>query len=128
MRKICMILALLLALCTCALAETQAPAISREDLIGLWNMEYVTADGFMVSAQSYGLSVTLDLREDGSAALDFGGEAGEPMQWYMQDGRAFIAGYNPDADVELIIDENGVLEISDEIGAMFLTRAEQEAE
>ena len=50
------------------------------------------------------------------------------MHWYIQDGRAYISGYNAEKDVEMLLSADGVLEISDEIGSMFFTRPAEEAE
>ena len=128
MKKLCIALALLLALCACACAETAAPALTAEDLAGLWNLEYVTAAGFMVQAAAYDIVATLNLQEDGSAEMDINGESGDPMSWYIQDGRAYISGYNDDeSDVELLLSESGVLEITDAIGSMYFTRPVEEA-
>lgn len=130
MKKISLILAVLLALCACACAETAYDAeITAEEISGLWNVEYVTADGFMIQAEAYGITITLTLNEDGTAAMDFDGTPGEEMNWYLEDGKAFIGGYNPDENVELLLREDGVLEITDAYGSMFFTRpAEETAE
>lgn len=130
MRALSFILAALLALCGCAFAEGSAePAILQAaDFEGLWNMEYTTSEGYMFTAEAYGLAVTLTLNADGSVEMDFNGEADDSMTWYMQDGSAFITGYNPEKDVQLLIDAYGTLEISDEVGSMFFTRPEEAAE
>lgn len=131
MKKLSLILAVLMALCACAFAETAetAPALTAEDLIGAWNMEYVTADGFMVNAASYGLNVTLTIRADGSAKLEYVGLPASDMQWRIENGRAYLDGYYEDEAVEMRIDDDGVMEIADSIGNMYLTRAiAQEAE
>ena len=130
MKKLSLILAVILAMCACAFAETaqETIALTEADLMGVWNMEYTTADGYMVTADAYGITVLLTLAEDGSAALDYNGEPGGEMSWYIQDGHAYISGYNPEADVEILLNEYGVLEITDAIGSMFFTRPEAEAE
>lgn len=121
-------LVLLMALCACACAESDpAPALVHEDLAGTWNLEYVTSNGFMVQAEAYGLLVTLDLNEDGAAGMDFSGEVLE-MTWRIEDGRAYLTGYTPDGDVEVLLSEAGVLEITDEVGSMFFTRPTEETE
>ena len=130
-RKLSLILAILLALCTgFAFAETAGEVeilpIAAEDLIGEWNMEYITTGEYMMTAQGYGLIVTLTFNEDGTAAMDFNGEIADGMQWYIEEGKAFITGYNPEVDVELRIDEYGVLDITDSIGSMFFTRIVEE--
>lgn len=128
MKKISLILAVLFALCACACAETvEIPALTAEDLAGAWNMEYVTADGFMVQAEAYGFAATLTLKEDGTAAMDYDGVPGEPMTWYIEEGRAYISGYNAETDVEILLSAEGVLEITDEIGSMFFTKLIEEA-
>lgn len=123
-RKLSLVLALVLMLCGFAFAEeAQAPVkLQAADLEGVWNMEYVTSDGFMVDAKTYGLTVTLTLNADGSAEMDFNGEVEGGMKWYIEEGFAFISGYNPDGDVEMIIDKYGTLQITDAIGSMFFTR------
>lgn len=130
MRKLSLVLALLLLFCGCAFAEesTESAPLQATDFEGLWNMAYTTADGYMFTAEVYGMVVTLTLNADGSAAMDFNGEAGDAMSWYMQDGRAFISGYNPEMDVELLIDAYGTLGISDDVGSMFFVRPEEAAE
>lgn len=129
MRKMSLILAVLLALFACACAEEVQPAaLTAEDLLGIWNMEYVTADGFMVTAEAYGIITTLTVAEDGSAALDYDGEPGDAMNWYIQEGRAYISGYNAEKDVEILLSADGVLEITDEVGSMFFVRPAEEAE
>jgi len=130
MKKICLILALLLALCACACAETaaEAPAaITAEELTGLWDLEYVTAEGYMVQAEAYGLVITMTLNADGAVIMDYNGEPDESMSWFLDGGKAYIAGYNPGMDTEILL-EDGVLEITDEIGSMFFTRPVQAAE
>lgn len=51
MKKLCLVLAALMALCACAFAQTQTE-LTEADLTGLWSMEYVSAEGFMVDAQT----------------------------------------------------------------------------
>ena len=129
MKKLCLILVLLLALCAAAFAEEAAPALTAEDVQGLWTLEYVTAEGYMVSAKTYGLLVTLNLYEDGAADMDFAGDVLSDMSWRIEEGRAWLTGYNADSDVELLLREDGALEITDAIGTMILTRpAEEPAE
>ena len=130
-RILSMILALAMMLCACAFAETEAveaAPITEEQLIGLWNLEYITAEGYMITAEGYGMVVTLTIHEDGSAEMDFDGEIMEGMGWYIEEGKAFITGYNPEEDVEILISEYGVLEITDEYGSMFFTRPAEETE
>lgn len=62
-----------MALCACAFAQTQTE-LTEADLTGLWSMEYVSAEGFMVDAQTYGIVVLLTLGEDG--VLEIGDEVG----------------------------------------------------
>ena len=126
MKKLCLALAVLMALCACAFAQTQAE-LTEADLTGLWNMEYVSAEGFMVDAQTYGIAVVLTIDEDGSALLEYNGEPDAPMGWYVADGRAYISGYNPQKDVEILLSEDGVLEITDEVGSIFFTRSVEDA-
>lgn len=129
MKKLCLILALLLALCSFAFAEEAAPALTAGDIQGLWNLEYVTAEGYMVNAKTYGLIVTLNLYEDGTSDMDFAGDVLSDMTWRIEEGHAWLTGYNADGDVELLLREDGALEITDAIGTMILTRpAEETAE
>lgn len=129
MRKLSLILAVLLALCGCAFAEAVQPAhLEPAHLEGLWNLEYVTSEGYMITTQGYGLEVTLSLNADGTTLMDYNGDVVDTMTWYLKDGRAYIVGYNPEMDVEMIIDKRGVLEITDEVGSMFYTRIVEEAE
>lgn len=129
-RILSMILALAMMLCACAFAETEvveAAPITEEQILGLWNMEYITAEGYMITAKGYGMVVTLTVHEDGSIEMDFDGEIVEGMGWYIEDGKAFITGYNPEADVEMLLNEYGVMEITDEYGSMFFVRPAEEA-
>ena len=130
MRKLSFVLALLLMFCFCACAEetTQPAPLQAADFEGLWNMAYTTTDGYMFTAEAYGLTVILTLNADGTAVLDFNGEISDGMSWYMQDDCAFITGYNPEKDVQMLIDTYGTLGISDEVGSMFFTRPEEAAE
>jgi len=129
MKKLSLVLAVILALFACAYAEeAQIAALTAEDLLGVWNVEYVTADGFMVQMKAYGITGMLTLAEDGSAAIEYDGEPGDAMTWYIEDGRAYISGYNPEKDVEMLLSAEGVLELSDEIGSMFLVRPAEETE
>lgn len=130
-RILSMILALAMMLCACAFAENEAveaAPITEEQILGLWNMEYITAEGYMITAQGYGMVVTLTIHEDGSAVMDFDGEIVEGMSWYIEEGKAFIVGYNPEEDVEILLSEYGVLEITDEYGSMFFLRPAEEVE
>jgi len=130
MRKLSLILAIIFALCACAFAETEAveaAPITEEQLLGLWQMEYITAEGYMITANGYGMTVILSINEDGTAEMDFDGEIADGMGWYIEDGKAFITGYNPEEDVEMMISEYGVLEITDEYGSMFFIRPAEEA-
>jgi len=127
MRKLSLVLAILLALCSCAFAETEALPIAAEDFQGLWNLEYAVADGIQVSARAYGLIVTLALNEDGTAVLDYGD--GNPLQmtWRIEENAALLTGY-AEEDVEMVITDNGFLDIEDEIGKMHFSRPSEEAE
>lgn len=127
-RIIAWILCLVLALCACAFAEEAGTAaVTAQDLSGVWNLEYVTADGYMVTTKAYGMMVTLNLYEDGAADMDFDGDVLDGMAWRVEDGKAWITGYNPEGDVELLL-KDGVLEITDSIGSMFFTRPAAEGE
>lgn len=126
MKKLCLVLAALLALCACAAAETveMLPA----DFEGLWNMEYSTSDGYMVQPSAYGFVVTMQLEADGDVIMDYAGEVDDGMSWFMQEGKAYISGFNTEYDVEMTISDDGVLEITDEVGSMFFTRIAEDAE
>ncbi len=128
MRKLSLILAVLLALCSCAFAETaEVVAIAAEDFLGLWNMEYAIADGVQVNAKAYGLTVTLTVNEDGTAVLDYGDDNPVEMTWRIEENAALLTGY-AEEDVEMVVSEEGFLDIEDEIGVMHFSRpAEEEA-
>lgn len=130
MKKISLILAILLALCACACAESVQEEkyiqVTEAELQGLWNLEYVTTDGYMVQAKTYGMIVTLSLFEDLTAEMDFDGEVLGDMSWRTEDGHGYITGYTSDGEVELLLTKDGVLEITDEIGSMFFTRPVEE--
>lgn len=127
MRKLSMILAVLLALCSCAFAETEEiAAIAAEDFQGLWNLEYAVADGIQVSAQAYGLTVTLTLNEDASAVMDYGDGNPIEMTWRVEENTALLSGY-AEEDVGMVITEEGFLDIEDEIGKMRFSRPVEEA-
>ena len=132
MRKLSLILAVLLALCSCAFAETaevaEAAPIAAEDFLGLWNLEYAVADGIQVSAKAYGLTVTLTVSEDETAVLDYGDDNPVEMTWRIEENAALLTGY-AEEDVEMVITEEGFLDIEDEIGKMRFSRpVEEEAE
>lgn len=125
MKKLCLILAMLLALCAAACAEEAAPALTAEQIQGQWNLEYVTSQGFMVNAKAYGMIVVLNLYEDGTADMDFDGDVLSDMSWRIEENNAYLTGYNADGDVQLLL-KNDVLEITDDIGTMVLTRPAEE--
>lgn len=126
MRKLSLILAVLLALCSCAFAETaEVVTIAAEDFLGLWNMEYAVADGIQVNAKAYGLTVILNVNEDGTAVLDYDDENPVEMTWRIEDNAAILTGYAED-DVEMVITEEGFLDIEDEIGKMRFSRPVEE--
>ena len=128
MRKLSLILAVLLALCSCAFAETmEAVAIAAEDFQGLWNLEYAVADGIQVSAKAYGLTVTMNINEDGTAVLDYGDDNPVEMTWRIEENAALLTGY-AEEDVEMVITEEGFLDIEDEIGKMRFSRPVEDAE
>lgn len=127
MRKLSLILAMLLALYGCAFAETVEAVIAAEDIQGLWNLEYAVADGIQVSTRAYGLIVTMILNEDGSAQLDYGDGNPVEMTWRIEEDAALLAGY-VEEDVEMVITEEGFLDIEDEVGKMRFSRPAEEAE
>ena len=127
MRKLSLILAVLLALCSCAFAETaEVVTIAAEDFLGLWNLEYAVADGIQVSAKAYGLTVTLTINEDETAVLDYGDDNPVEMTWRIEENAALLTGY-AEEDVEMVITEEGFLDIEDEIGKMHFSRPVEEA-
>jgi len=121
MRKLSLILAMLLVLCSAAFAETETIAIAAEDFQGLWNLEYAVADGIQVSAKAYGLNVTLVINEDATALLDYGDGNPIEMTWRIEENTALLTGY-AEEDVEMVITEEGFLDIEDEIGKMHFSR------
>lgn len=127
MRKLSLILAMLLALCSWACAETaEVVTIAAEDFQGLWNLEYAVADGIQVSAKAYGLTVALTINEDGTAVLDYGDGSPIEMTWRIEENAALLTGY-AEEDVEMVITEEGFLDIEDEIGKMRFSRPVEEA-
>ena len=119
--------AMLLVLCSCALAEAaETVTIAAEDFQGLWNLEYAVADGIQVSAKAYGLIVTLTINEDATAVLDYGDDNPVEMTWRIEENTALLTGYTEE-DVEMIITEEGFLDIEDEIGKMRFARPVEEA-
>lgn len=127
MRKLSLILAVLFALCSCAFAETaELVTVAAEDFLGLWNLEYAVADGIQVSAKAYGLTVTLTINEDETAVLDYGDGNPVEMTWRIEENAALLTGY-AEEDVEMVITEDGFLDIEDEIGKMHFSRPAEEA-
>lgn len=127
MRKLSLILAVFLALCSCAFAETaELVTVAAEDFLGLWNLEYAVADGIQVSAKAYGLTVTLTINEDETAVLDYGDGNPVEMTWRIEENAALLTGY-AEEDVEMVITEDGFLDIEDEIGKMHFSRPAEEA-
>lgn len=127
MRKLSLIFAILLALCSCAFAGTEAAVIAAEDIQGLWTLEYAVADGIQVSAKAYGLTITLTLNEDGTAVLDYGDGNPVEMTWRIEEDAALLAGY-AEEDVQMVIAEERFLDIEDEVGKMRFARPVEEAE
>lgn len=128
MRKLSLILAVLLALMGCAFAETaEVAAITAEEFQGLWKLEYAVADGIQVSAKAYGLTVTLNLNADETALLDYGDGNPVAMTWRIEENAALLTGY-AEEDVEMVITEEGFLDIEDEVGKMRFSRPVEEAE
>ena len=127
MRKLSLILALLLALCSFALAETPEAAVAAEDFQGIWNLQYAVADGIQVSTAAYGLTVVLTLNEDGSALLDYGDGSAIQMSWRFEENEAWLTGYS-EADVQMVIAEDGSMNIEDEVGLMHFVRPVEETE
>ena len=107
----------LLCLAVCAAEETGL----ADKLTGCWNVDKINAEGVMMSPATYGLKITLTLKEDGSAEFDYAGEIEGGMKWYVQDEKVYLKGYNQDGDVEIICGENS-LQITDSIGDMYLSR------
>lgn len=127
MRKLSLILAILLALWSCAFAETEAAVVAAEDIQGLWTLEYAVADGIQVSAKVYGLIVTLAINEDGTAVLDYGDGNPVEMTWRIEEDAALLTGY-AEEDVQMVIAEESFLDIEDEVGKMRFARPAEEAE
>lgn len=126
MKKLCLLLALILALCACALAEEAAPALTAGDVQGRWELEYVSVQDFVLIADEHGMVVILNLYEDGAADMDFSGDVLSDMSWRIEDGRVYLTGYHTEGDVELLL-KDGVLEITDDIGTMAFARPAEEA-
>lgn len=138
LRKSCFLLVLLMTVCMlCACGATTAkpaevesadaasptldPNTLEGQLVGEWLVETASAEGTVVSTKQYGLRVTLTLNPDGSAVMDYNGEIDDSMSWRVADGKAYLTGYTPNAEVEITVREDGLI-ISDELGTMYLAR------
>lgn len=125
MRKFCLILACLLALCGMAAAET-APAYVFEDFSGDWLLNILVQDDYHINMLAWGINIPLALHEDGSATLTYSEDDFTEMTWRFEDGRAFLSGYSADGEIELTFGEDGSLCLADEVGSMYFLRPELE--
>ena len=125
-RKLCLILACLLALC-CAAAAEEAPAYQPEDFIGQWQLTILVEGNQHMNMQAWGIIVSLNILEDGIAAMDYGDGNPTEMSWRFEDGRAYLTGYSAEGEIEITFYEDGSLVLADEIGEMYFERFVEEA-
>ncbi len=62
------------------------PAALNEELFGLWYLNSLDMGGSVFSAADFGMSITLELREDGSASMDTMGELAAGAWTSAEDG------------------------------------------
>ena len=125
-RKFCLILACIFALFSVAAAE-EAPVYQIEDFAGEWQLSIIVESGQHMNLQAWGIIVTLNLNEDGTAFMDYGDDNPTEMSWRFEDGRAFITGYSAEGEIEMSFYEDGSLRLADEIGEMYFLRPVEEA-
>lgn len=118
-RKLSLVLAILLALCSAAFAEE--PRLFA-DFSGDWVLNIIVQDNYHMNMQAWGIHIPLTLNEDGTATLSYSEDDATEMTWRFQDGRAFITGYSAEGEIEITFGEDGSLCLADEIGAMYFLR------
>ena len=121
MKKLCLILACLLALCGMAAAE-ESPAYVYEDFAGEWVLNIIVQDDYHMNMQAWGFEILLTLNDDGSAILAYSEDDFSEMSWRFEDGAAYLSGYSTEGEIVLSFGEDGSLCLEDEIGAMYFLR------
>ena len=125
LRKICLLLACVLALSSFAWAEEAPAAYTAEDFLGEWELYILVSEGMHMNMISWGISIGMTVNEDGTAVIAYSDDSSTEMTWRIdEDGRAWLAGYSPDAEVEMGFAEDGSLFFGDEIGDMYFLRPE----
>ncbi|MBQ8507485.1 MAG: hypothetical protein IJ466_08675 [Clostridia bacterium] len=120
-RKLCLVLACLLALSSIAFAE-ETPAYVAEDFSGEWLLNILVQDDYHMNMQAWGFHILLTLNDDGAATLAYSEDDSTEMSWRFDAGRAYITGYSADGEIEITFGEDGSLCLADEIGAMYFVR------
>ena len=127
LRKIALLLACVLALCSFGFAEEEKTVFAPEDILGEWELYILVSEGMHMNMTAWGISIIMTVNEDGTAVIDYGDDSFTEMTWRIdEDGRAWLTGYSPDADVEMGFAEDGSLFFGDEIGEMYFLRPEAE--
>lgn len=127
LKRICLLLACILALCGVACAQ-EAAMFTPEDFLGEWELSIVVSEGMHMNMQAWGFIALMRFEEDGSALLRYPDESFAEMSWRIDEaGRAWLGGYNPEAEVEMGFAEDGSLFFGDEIGQMYFLPAAQSA-
>lgn len=125
LRKICLLLACVLAFCGIACAEEAPAAYTAEDFLGEWELYILVSEGMHMNMTAWGISIMMHVNEDGTAVIVYDEDSSTEMTWRIdEDGRAWLAGYSPDAEVEMGFAEDGSLFFGDEIGDMYFLRPE----
>jgi len=127
LRKICLLLACVLALSSFAWAEEVPAAYTAEDFLGEWELYILVSEGMHMNMISWGISIGMTVNEDGTAVIAYSDDSSTEMTWRIEENTALLTGY-AEEDVEMVITDNGFLDIEDEIGKMHFSRPSEEAE
>lgn len=98
--------------------ESAAPAAEvSTELTGVWTLLSVEMDGDMINPALFGMSMTLTLNEDGTAAFNDGEEV-STANWYVSDAVVYVDG------MPLTLDDNGCLVLEEDGAKMLFAQGE----
>lgn len=90
-KLLCVVLVYTVALSMLVVGAGGAEAVSTSDVVGVWRLQAVEAQGVSVDPATVGMEMLMTLGEDGTALLEMTGEESEAGAWVLEGDKVLIA-------------------------------------